>query len=201
MNDLNRSRNALLSSATTDNDGFFPVGSTPVTCTATDINGNTGSVSFAVVVEDNVDPVFDLSTVPTSVTLEAEGPDGASFRYPTPIASDQIDPVVDVACDPESGSLFPLGTTNVLCEAVDDSGNTAVVSFSVTVVDSSAPQFGAAPDIAADAEDATGADVVYALPVANDLVDGNVAVACSPGSGARFPLGPTTVACTASDNA
>jgi len=34
---------------------------------------------------------------------------------------------------------------------------------------------------------------------ATDLVDGSVAVTCSPASGSTFPLGTTTVQCTATD--
>jgi hypothetical protein len=36
---------------------------------------------------------------------------------------------------------------------------------------------------------------------ATDLVDGSVAVSCNPASGSTFPLGTTTITCTAEDKA
>ena len=36
---------------------------------------------------------------------------------------------------------------------------------------------------------------------ATDAVDGDVDIECAPASGATFPLGTTTVDCTATDNA
>ena len=46
-----------------------------------------------------------------------------------------------------------------------------------------------------EATSATGAIFTYTA-TATDLVDGSVAVTCTPASGATFPLGPTTVSCT-----
>ena len=49
-----------------------------------------------------------------------------------------------------------------------------------------------------EATSATGAIFTYSA-TASDLVDGSVAVSCTPASGATFPLGATTVSCTATD--
>ena len=43
-----------------------------------------------------------------------------------------------------------------------------------------------------------GAAVTY-TPTATDLVDGSVPVSCSPASGSDFPVGTTTVNCSATD--
>src|SRR5207248_1657204 len=45
------------------------------------------------------------------------------------------------------------------------------------------------------------ANVSYTPPPATDAVDGLIAVACAPASGHAFPLGHTTVSCTAVDTA
>jgi len=50
------------------------------------------------------------------------------------------------------------------------------------------------------ATSAAGATVTYALPSAMDAVDGARPVACTPAPGSSFPLGKTTVTCTARDN-
>lgn len=42
--------------------------------------------------------------------------------------------------------------------------------------------------------------VRFALPVARDAVDGDVAVSCTPASGSRFARGRTTVECSAADS-
>ncbi|RJK94746.1 endo-1,4-beta-xylanase [Vallicoccus soli] len=46
----------------------------------------------------------------------------------------------------------------------------------------------------------TSARVAYALPEAGDTRDGRIAPTCAPASGSRFPLGTTTVTCTAQDS-
>ena len=52
----------------------FPLGTTPVTCTATDDSNNTSSGSFNVTVVDTTAPAL---TMPANLTVEATGPTGA----------------------------------------------------------------------------------------------------------------------------
>nr|MBA3498916.1 PxKF domain-containing protein [Deltaproteobacteria bacterium] len=59
----------------------------------------------------------------------------------TPTSKDQIDGVRPVNCVPASGSLFPVGTTQVTCTATDASGNTGTRTFPVTVVNLTPPTF------------------------------------------------------------
>ncbi len=75
----------------------------------------------------------------SDMTVEATSANGAKVNF-TPTATDNIDPTVTVVCTPASGSQFPLGTTQVTCNATDAAGNTAVpVTFNVTVQDTTAP--------------------------------------------------------------
>src|SRR5437867_1069387 len=53
----------------------------------------------------------------------------------------------------------------------------------------------------AEATGPSGAVVSYGAASASDLVDGAVAATCAPTSGSTFPLGSTTVTCTATDSA
>src|SRR5207302_501660 len=48
---------------------------------------------------------------------------------------------------------------------------------------------------------AAGAPVSYAIPTAQDSVDGSRPVNCAPASGQIFPHGTTTVTCSAGDSA
>jgi hypothetical protein len=70
-----------------------------------------------------------------------------------------------------------------------------------TSADTTAPVISDVPaDTTVPATSAQGASVTYTAPTAQDQVDGNVPVKCSPISGTIFPLGTTTVSCTATDN-
>jgi hypothetical protein len=98
-------------------------------------------------------------------------------------------PTTSANCAPASGAKFPLGTTTVQC-----SGG----SFQVHVVDTTAPALSLPRDFSVPGS-SSGATVTYAAS-ATDIVDGSVAVACSPASGSTFPTGTTTVACSAGDS-
>jgi hypothetical protein len=74
-----------------------------------------------------------IHDVPDSTTVTTYD-DGAIVTWPMPTASDDTDPAPVVACSPDSGSTFPLGTTTVTCTATDASGNQASATFDVTVV-------------------------------------------------------------------
>ncbi|MBT1636930.1 endo-1,4-beta-xylanase [Clavibacter michiganensis] len=67
--------------------------------------------------------------------------------------------------------------------------------------DLSAPRIADVDDIAAVATKATGTRVPYALPSTIDTRDGNVRVVCDPPRSGVFPVGTTTVTCTAEDRA
>jgi hypothetical protein len=113
----------------------FPLGSTIVTCTATDTSGNSASDSFNVTVMDTTTPVL---TVPEDFAFETTGTSGAEVTY-TASATDTVDGDLTPICTPASGNIFPLGTTGVTCTATDASGNSASDSFNVAVVKTNRP--------------------------------------------------------------
>ena len=172
----------------------FPVGSTPLQCSAVDSNGNVGTAAFAVVVSDTTPPTV---TVPGTLTAEATSPAGAVVSFASS-ASDLVDGAVATTCSTPSGSTFALGTTPVTCTATDAHGNSSGGSFSVVVTDTTAPSLALPGTITAEATSAAGAAVDYTA-TASDIVDGAIAPGCSSASGATFPLGTTTVTCTAMD--
>ena len=110
---------------------------------------------------------------------------GAVVNY-TATANDAVDGTVPVTCTPSSGSVFPLGATTVNCSAADVAGNSGSDAFTVTVVDTTAPQIAAVPAaVSAEATGPAGATVTYPSPTATDLVDGGVAVDLRPALGQR----------------
>lgn len=85
-------------------------------------------------VADTTPPTFP--TTPASITVRARaGSSWTAVTYPTPVAVDDIG-VPDVVCAPHSGSLFPIGTTSVICMATNDAHLTAATLFSVWVIPS-----------------------------------------------------------------
>ena len=178
----------------------FAIGTTTVNCEATDAAGNKATGSFTVTVADTKAPTLAPHDDITGV--EATGPDGATVNYTKPNASDAVDPSPTVTCTPASGATFPLGNTTVNCTAKDAAGNeSAPSSFTVTVVDTTAPALDPHDDVTAEATGPDGATVNYTKPNASDAVDPSPTVTCTPASGATFPLGNTTVSCTAKDAA
>src|SRR3989449_563975 len=173
---------------------IFPLGTKVVTCTATDLAGNTGAATFEASVVDTTPPALSL---PTDITQEATGPSGAVVSF-TVSANDLVDGTVPVHCIPLSGSTFSIGTTSVSCSTTDAAGNVASGSFDVIVRDTTPPALTLPADMIAEATGPSGASVFFA-PSATDLVDGSVAVSCSPASEWTFPLGTTVVLCTATD--
>src|SRR6478735_2130583 len=93
----------------------FPVGKSPVTCTATDSHGNVGTQNFDIVVTDTTGPAL---TVPDTTTHEATSPAGAAVAFDAS-AADLVDGPVTPECSSVSGSIFPLGVTAVACTATD----------------------------------------------------------------------------------
>ena len=107
----------------------FPLGSTTVSCTATDASGNSATGSFAITVVDTTAPTL---TLPANKVVNAAGPSGAAVLY-TATATDTVDPSPAVVCSPLSGSVFAIDTTTVSCTATDASGNSVSAGFSVHV--------------------------------------------------------------------
>lgn len=71
-------------------------------------------------------------TVPADIVVNATSPAGLAVSY-TASAVDDVDGPVAVACSPPSGSVFPIGTTEVVCTASDTAGNEASAGFQVQV--------------------------------------------------------------------
>jgi hypothetical protein len=109
----------------------FPIGTTTVSCTATDFWGNTATSTFTVTVQDVLPPVV---SVPSPITVPPSGPSGAVVTYTASAHDDDArNPSPAVTCTPPSGSTFPIGVTTVTCNATDASGNTGTSTFTVTV--------------------------------------------------------------------
>ena len=108
----------------------FHLGTTTVSCTATDAFNNSTTASFPVVVRDTTPPQLSL---PATITVYAASKSGAPVSY-TVTATDLVDAHPTITCLPASGSIFMAGTTAVNCTATDFSGNQASGKFTVLVI-------------------------------------------------------------------
>ena len=175
----------------------FPLGTTPVTCKATDSAGAIGSATFTVKVVDTTPPAL---VVPATITVNGDSTGTAVVTF-TATASDIVSGTIVPTCTPASGSRFPAGTMAVSCAAQDAAGNRSTGGFTVTVRNANRPPVVTVPaNITTEATGPTGAKVSFQA-TATDPEQGALTPVCAPASGKTFPIGTTTVTCKATDNA
>jgi len=176
----------------------FPLGSTPVTVTATDGANNVSRCTFQVLVRDTTAPTLHCRA---TVQVEATGPSGApaDFLSGTSVM-DTVSPV-SLHTSHAPGDTFPLGESSVVVRATDASGNTARCDISVTVRDTLPPRLMCPPGV--NVVPGNKGPVAVELPqvTATDRVTGSPTVTMSPQSGSLFEPGDTTVEVTAMDAA
>jgi hypothetical protein len=107
---------------------LFPIGTTPVSCYATNTSGGgSAPCTFTVTVQDTQIPVI---TCPAPIVVNATSPAGAVVPFAVQ-ATDNCG--VTVVSTPASGSIFAIGDTTVQSTATDASANQASCSFNVHV--------------------------------------------------------------------
>jgi hypothetical protein len=96
-----------------------------------------------------------------------------------------------------------VGSHNIKLTVTDAGGiSSPPDEQTVTVADSTPPQISGVPSGVTKVTDSDAGDVIgFLLPVAYDMVDGDVTVTASPPPGSVFPPGKTTVTFTAKDKA
>jgi hypothetical protein len=179
----------------------FPLGLTVVHCVATDSFGGSTAATFDVTVVDTTPPSI---VVPQGINTYTASPNGTNVSF-TVTASDLVDPSPVVTCTPASGSLFPIGTTMVMCTATDASNNSAQDSFHVSVgrlgriIVDWRPLVWPLPfklpvNVGIEAASASGTPMSYEA----STEDGRP-VNCSPASGSTFAIGRNVITCTTTD--
>lgn len=177
----------------------FPLGTTTVSCTATDAAGNTASRSFTIVVQDTTPPTVSITGGPTGTVASVVAT--ISFTTNEGGFTCSLDAASFVGCSsPATLTGLSDGSHTFLVRATDAAGNAATSSRSWTI-DASPPTLVAPTSVVVEANGGAGAVVSYAVTA----TDGGVpllpsAVACAPASRSLFPLGTTTVQCTAADS-
>jgi hypothetical protein len=159
---------------------------------------------------DVVPPVLNLSGVSALASVEGNAPGGANVSVVV-TATDESGPAT-VACTRTgpagsaplsvdgSTSFVPLGSWTATCVASDQAGNQTTAGFPVAVVDTVQPSISTPPPNQVEVQATSSSGAVVTFPTAaSDVVDSSPAVVCVPPSGSVFPVGVTTVQCTATD--
>ena len=179
----------------------FPIGTTPITYTATDDCDGVKTCTF------NVTVIASASTLtincPTNITINAApGATETTVNWTEPVTSSNCSGAISAVASQASGTTFPVGTTIVTYTATDNCGSTETCEFEVTVAaTNSAIVLNCPTDITVNAlPGATDATVTWAEPTPTSDCAGLVTATPSQASGTTFPVGTTTVTYIATDN-
>ncbi|UZH55299.1 HYR domain-containing protein [Salinimicrobium tongyeongense] len=127
----------------------FPVGLTITnTFVVTDASGLTATCSFTVTVSESNDLEDPKIICPTDIEVLADPEEcGAVVEYDWPTAIDNAgEPIISIINGaPVSGSIFPVGPTEIVFEARDAAGNIDTCTLTITVIDEEAPVFTTCP--------------------------------------------------------
>ena len=144
----------------------FPVGTTTVIWTITDIHGNDTQCQYDIVVTDDEDPTI---TCPADII---DIPADAGECYATGVVLGM--PVTDDNCGVagvtnDAPAQFPAGVTTVTWTVTDIHGNTSTCEQLVTVIDTEFPTFTAPADITIYKDATCGYDA--SVTITGDVTD------------------------------
>jgi hypothetical protein len=184
---------------------IFPTGTTIITYTASDASGNTATATQIVKVLESP-AIPPAVTAPNDVTAFT-GPGATSCgtfvsdaTLGAATASDNCPGVTVTRTGVPAGNVFPVGNTTVTYTATDRSGNTAIDTQVVTVVDNTAPVISCPVPIVLEPTCPTGAIATWTPPVGTDNCAGATTTrTAGPASGSVFTIGTTTVTYTVND--
>ncbi|XP_033099724.1 uncharacterized protein LOC117103264 [Anneissia japonica] len=184
------------------NGGSFPLGTNPLTYTATDDAGNFVTYSFDAIVYEDLPPMFtycpESSTEYTDIGLAT-----ATVSWNMPTAEDERDGTITPTSTSVSGQQFGFASNRVTYIAVDSSSQTTECVFFITVLDNQDPQItNIIPPVPVTAAlGATSAVVTWPEPTVSDNVDPSPSVLLTGGvNGGTFNIGTTDLSYTVTDS-
>ncbi|MHB8586680.1 MAG: right-handed parallel beta-helix repeat-containing protein [Thermoplasmatota archaeon] len=136
----------------------------------------------------------------SNITVPTNNGSGAVVQYTAPAWHDTTDGAGLSTCLPLSGSLFPLGRTNVVCVYTNKGGLEGFSNFTILVL-GSAPVLSPESNVTVKAATKSRTVVTFQPPTWTDSRDGTGAAACNPASGSTFAIGATRVVCSQTDHA
>lgn len=176
----------------------FPIGTTTVTYTAKDGQGNTTTFAFKVIVKDMTGPV--AANCPADIVVNVTTNCTATVSWTPPVFTDSCTPV-SVTSSHLPNTQFSVGPpTTVTYTAKDNYNNATTCSFTVTVKDETIPSVSNCPsDIIVESSSNCMAIVNWTPPAFTDNC-GLKDVTSSHVSGSSFPIGKTEITYAAVDH-
>jgi gliding motility-associated-like protein len=119
---------------TPDASGIYPVGTTTITWTVTDIHGNTANCEMTVTVTDNELPVIEC---PEDITITAGTDCNVFVEVPQPFVSDNcgVENVINNQNGTANASgVYPVGTHVIVWTVTDIHGNQSTCEMQINVV-------------------------------------------------------------------
>jgi gliding motility-associated-like protein len=189
----------------TDNaSGVYPVGTTTVIWTITDIHGNESSCSTVVTVTDAENPVI---TCPADAAVSTDADMCDALVVIDPISATDNCGIATIANDytgtEDASATYPAGTTIVTWTVTDIHGNSSTCETTVTVADIQLPSITCPADVTLDNElGLCGATVVMEVPETSDNCGVDTTINDFNGTGDAsgfYPVGTNNVIWTATD--
>ncbi|XP_022099124.1 mucin-4-like isoform X5 [Acanthaster planci] len=190
--------------------GVYPIGVTTVTCTAQDSSENSGMCTFTITI--SASPSLSVPAVGDQNT--DEGLPTATITWPAVTAINSDSRPIICTDSPSgaavrlTGGAFGVGSHTVTCQVTNAADCPASSSFNFTVLDAEGPTV-TCPAVSIEDCTAGNSAVVDWLiqPSAVDAVEGPInTITCRDQdntavmSGGMYPVGTTTVTCTAQDS-
>jgi hypothetical protein len=176
---------------------LFRLGTTAVTCTATDTSGNTNSCTFTVTVAlSNLPPVAQCRNVTTSANASCQ-----ADVLATAVDNGSFDPdgtIVSLTLTPPSP--YPIGTNTVTFTVLDNLGASNSCAATIVVRDTTPPSITCPANIVTNLPAGQTSLALNYTPVVTDNCGGGTNFSI-PASGSTFGLGTSTVTCRAIDAA
>ncbi|MCK9323805.1 MAG: HYR domain-containing protein, partial [Candidatus Methanomethylophilaceae archaeon] len=185
---------------TSDASDTYPVGTTLVTWTVTDIHGNTSSCVQSVTITDDEDPTITACAANVTVGTDDGLCSATNVALGTVTATDNCTAVADLTITNNAPASFPIGTTTVTWTVEDATGNTTTCEQLVVVEDDEDPVISAcAADVNVGTDDGTctATNVALGTVTATDNCDTDLTIINN--APAEFPIGTTTVTWTVED--
>ncbi|XP_071942900.1 hyalin-like [Antedon mediterranea] len=145
----------------------FPIGTTTLEYTVTDVSGNSDNCTFYVTVRDEEDPVISSCSVNIVLNTTSMLP-FTNATWMTPNATDNSGNVSLISTH-SPGDGFAATTTQVTYTATDPYGNEDICIFNVTVIDAESPTLNCVSNVTVytDLNSAT-ANVSWPIPETKD---------------------------------
>ncbi|MGL5891387.1 MAG: HYR domain-containing protein, partial [Bacteroidia bacterium] len=182
--------NCGVASVSSNAPASYPVGTTTVTWTVTDVNGNSASCTQVVTVTDNELPTISCAAA-VSVSADNGSCAATNVSLGTPATADNCGVASVISNAPVS---YPVGATTVTWTVTDVNGNSASCTQVVTVTDNELPTVVCPSNITIPACVSTASWTV----TSGDNC-GVASVVSVPASGSSFNNGTTPVTVTVTD--